>query len=145
MNLTACEEECVAINGHIPYLYEADIVLSEILKNGTISTAMYPIFANYLSDGRKSISKEKSRKFTFFISTTYNFQTKLWKSGGFEIIEKRWAEVNSNEPTYPILNDRLHLVRNENRWASSDHFGAVYCGDELGEQWFKVCVWHSRA
>ena len=58
MNLTACEEECVAINGHIPYLYEADIVLGEILKNGTISTAMYPIFANYLSDGRKSILKE---------------------------------------------------------------------------------------
>ena len=83
---------------------------------------------------------ESSQKFTFFVSTRYNFLTKIWKSGGYQIKDKRWAEVNSNEPIYPILNDRLHLVRNEIRWANYDHFGAVYCGDELGEQWFKVCV-----
>ena len=57
MNSTTCEEECWAIDGHIPYLYEADIVLGKILKNGTINATMYPIFANDLSDARRLISK----------------------------------------------------------------------------------------
>ena len=83
--------------------------------------------------------KDNSQDFTFFISTIYNFQTKIWKSGGVEINENRWANTDPSEPTYPILNDRLHLVRNELRLANGDHYGAVYCGNELGEFSFKVC------
>ena len=83
--------------------------------------------------------KDNSQDFTFFIATIYNFKTKIWKSGGLEINENRWANTDPSEPTYPILNDRLHLVRNELRLTNGDHYGAVYCGNELGELSFKVC------
>ena len=79
---------------------------------------------------------EDFRKFTFHISATYNFQTRTWKSGGLRIQKNYWAETSPSEANFPILNDRLLL--NRNYWSNGDHFGAVYCGDNLGENEFKV-------
>ena len=76
------------------------------------------------------------RKFTFYILAKYNFESRIWKSGGFEINEKYWTERNETEPKYPILNDRLRLTRSQ--WSQPDHIGAVYCGDEIGENEFTV-------
>ena len=131
MNSTTCEVNCSDIGGHIPYLYEVDSVFSDLIKNETINATTYPIFTE-----RKHSTVENARKFAFHISATYNFQSKTWKSGGFEIQKNYWAETNPNEENFPILNDRLLLNRND--WSSKDHFGAVYCGDDLGEKRFKV-------
>ena len=132
MNSTICELNCSAINGHIPYLYEVDSVVADLIKNETINTTIYPIFAE-----RKRISiVEDYRKFTFHISATYNFQTRTWKSGGLRIQKNQWAETGPSEANFPILDDRLLLSRND--WSNGDHFGAVYCGDNLGENEYKV-------
>ena len=98
----------------------------------------YPIFTDHVSDMRHRSSTENKyqREFKFYISAKYNFETKIWTSGGFEIRENYWAKRDKNEPKYPILNDRLFLVRNY--WTRYDHVRAVYCGDDLGEKEFKV-------
>ena len=138
MTSSICKVNCTAIDGHMPYLYEVESVLTKLLINGTINSTDYPIFTEHLSDMRSDSLFEKSQQFKFFVSTTFDFESKVWKSGGFEISEERWAKRNQNEPVFPILNDRLLLV--QNAWASYDHFGAVYCGDDLGEKEFKVSL-----
>ena len=138
MNSTICNDNCTAMNYRMPYFYEVDSILAQLFENETINATDYPIFTDHVSNMRHRSSSEPQyqREFKFYISADYNFETKIWKSGGFEIRENYWAKRNENEPKYPILNDRLFLVRND--WISSDHLRAVYCGDNLGEKEFKV-------
>ena len=141
MNSTTCNENCTSQDYRMPYFYEIDSVLDQLFENGSINATDYPIFTDHVSDmrHRSSTENEYQREFKFYISAKYNFETRMWTSGGFEIKENYWAERNENEPKYPILNDRLFLVRNYFR--SSNHFRAVYCGDDLGEKEFKVTLW----
>ena len=138
MNSTTCNENCASQDYRMPYFHEVDSVLAQLFENGSINAIDYPIFTDHVSDmrHRSSTENEYQREFTFYISAKYNFETKIWTSGGFEIRENYWAKRNKNEPKYPILNDRLFLVRNY--WTRSDHVRAVYCGDDLGEKEFKV-------
>ena len=131
MNSTTCEEKCNTIDGHLPCLYDVDSVLTQLFENKTINATVYPIFREM-----KTISSGNDIEFTFHTRARYNFQTEIWKSCGFEIKKQQWAETNEREPKYPLLNDRLLLIRNQ--WPTEDHFGAVYCGDELEERQFKV-------
>ena len=129
-NSTSCEIDCTVNDGRIPYLYEANSVLTQFYKNGTDFsqiTEHLPVMR------RASFSLENLQQLEFRISASFNFQSKIWRSGGFQIRENTWAE---NQPRYPIFNDRLHLVHKPATGA--DHFGAVYCGDHLGEKDFKV-------
>ena len=131
-NLTSCEMNCTANNGHIPYFYEAKSVLTELHK--TINGTDFSLISEHLRDrGSSSFSPQNFQQVEFRISASFHFQRRSWISGGFRIRENTWAE---NQPRFPILNDRLNLVHKPNTGA--DHFGAVYCGDQLGEQDFKV-------
>ena len=132
MNSTTCDVNCTTMGGHMPYLYEVDSIFTELFKNKTSIATFQPIF----HEMRRFAIVQSSQKFTFHISASYNFETEIWKSGGFKIKENFWAETNEYEQKFPILNDRLLLYRNE--WYQVDHFGAIYCGDDLGEKDFKV-------
>ena len=140
MNFTTCNDNCTAMNYRMPYFYEVDSVLAQLYNNGTINATDYPIFSDHVSDmrHRSSTEDEYQREFKFYITAKYNFETRIWTSGGFEIRENSWAKRDKNEPKYPILKDRLYLIRNY--WESQDHSRAVYCGDDLGEKGFKVRV-----
>ena len=134
MNSTSCEMKCTVNDGRIPYLYEANSVLTQLNRNGTINEADFSSITEHLPDMRRfSFTQENFRQMNFRISANFNFQSKIWISGGFQIRENTWAE---NQPRYPILNDRLYLIHKPATGA--DHFGAIYCGDNLGEQDFKV-------
>ena len=149
MNSTTCELNCSTIGGHIPYLYEVDSVVSDLIKNETINATTYPIFTE-----RKHSTVENARKFAFHISATYNFQSKTWKSGGFQIRKNYWAETNPNEDNFPILNDRLLLHRgcsssgggNEVKffWESSNDDQFWETGRLHGDEGAKMDSWHSR-
>ena len=90
----------------------------------------FPIFSSTnLPILPKDSLEESFRKFSFFISTKYDFHKRTWKSGGFEIKENYWAERNVDEQMYPILDDRLLLVRNTGQWTRTDHWGAVSCNE----------------
>lgn len=41
---TTCKINCESIDGRMPFLYEADSVLSHLFKNGSISATEFPIF-----------------------------------------------------------------------------------------------------
>ena len=82
-------------------------------------------------------AKDNSKNFGFFITANYNFQTKVWDSGGFEISEIHWAKTNPTEPMNPTLNDRLYLCRYDFPWFVTDHWGAVDCEGRL-RRIFKV-------
>lgn len=128
LNKTNCELNCTVNGGHIPYLYEVDSILSQLYQNETINVSNFPIFSSTnLPILPKDSLEESFRKFSFFISTKYDFQKRTWKSGGFEIKENYWAERNVDEKMYPILDDTLLLVRNTRQWTRTDHWGAVSC------------------
>ena len=135
MNETTCELNCSIIDGRIPYLYEGDSILSQLFVNGSISANKFPIFSEDTWEMR--ITDGRSRDFSFFISAKYDFQNRMWNSGGFEVVEKYWAERNLDEKTYPILDDRLLLVQNFDNWTGTDHWGAIHCNDDLYSS-FKV-------
>ena len=59
VNSTACAEECSTIGGHMPYLFEADILFSQVFKNGTINMDVYPNFSENLSVARKFMSTDE--------------------------------------------------------------------------------------
>ena len=113
MDSTTCNENCTSLDYRMPYLYEADSILSQLFETGTINASDYPIFTDHLSNirHRSSTENQSQREFQFYISAKYNFETRIWKSGGFQIRENYWAKTSKNEPKYPILNDRLLLVR----------------------------------
>ena len=87
--------------------------------------------------------KANSQKFSFFITAKYDFQTKIWDSGGFEIDKDRWAQTNENELVYPIINDRLLLVRQYLKWSSPYHWGAIDCGVGI-QRFFKLSPFSSN-
>ena len=122
----------------MPYLYEVDSILSQLYQNGSINFSNFPIFtaSNFPILPKYSLEKT-GRKFSFFISTKYNFQKRYWKSGGLRIKENNWADRNMDEKMYPILDDRLLLVRNIRQWTRTDHWGAVNCNDSFYSS-FKV-------
>ena len=133
-NSTSCEMTCTQNNGRIPYLYEAKSVLTQLDKNSTINGTDFSLIAEHLPVMRRSsFSPKNVRQLQFRISASFNFENDIWRSGGFQIQENNWAE---NKQKFPILNDRLNLVHQPAMGA--DHFGAVYCGDQLGEKDFKV-------
>ena len=121
----------------MPYLYEVDSILSQLYVDGSISATNFPIFTEDPWQMRNWLSKESSRKFSFFISAKYDFRNGMWNSGGFEIEKNYWAETNLDEPMYPILDDRLLLVQNDHQWAGTDHWGTVNCKNNLFSS-FKV-------
>ena len=51
--------------------------------------------------------------------------------------ENHWAKANKNEMKFPILNNRLLLMRDDRHFSNSDHFGAVNCDGDLSRL-FKV-------
>ena len=137
VNETTCEQNCTVQEGHMPYLYEVDSILSQLYVNGSINATHFPIFSEDSWQIRNWASKESSRKFSFHVSTKYDFRNGIWNSGGFEIERKYWAERNLDEEMYPILDDRLLLVQNDHHWAEEDHWGTVDCKNNLFSS-FKV-------
>ena len=106
MNSTACEINCTAINGHMPYLYEVDLVLDKLFVNGSLNESEYKTFVENSSwQARHLLSTviENPRIFSFFISTEYDFRTETWYSGEIEIKENHWARANKDEMEFPIL------------------------------------------
>ena len=79
-------------------------------RKGFVEFRIKILFRKFSITSNWNSEKEKSRDFEFFISTTYNFQNKIWDSDGIEINANRWAKDDSNKRLYPILNDRLLLV-----------------------------------
>ena len=109
-------------------------VVTQLNINGTMNETDFSSIKDYLPDMRRfTFKQENFRQMNFRISANFNFQSNIWISGGFQIRENTWAE---NQPRFPILNDRLYLIHKPATGA--DHFGAIYCGDNLGEQDFKV-------
>ena len=135
MNQTTCELNCSVIDERIPYIYEGDSILTQLFVNGSISANKFPVFSEDTWEMR--ITDGRSRDFSFFISAKYDFQNRMWNSGGFEVVEKYWAERNLDEKTYPILDDRLLLVQNDHQWVGTDHWGTVDCKNHLFSS-FKV-------
>ena len=124
----------------MPYLYEVDSVFDKIFVNGSLNEIDYPIFMEDNSwQARHLLStiKENPRIFSFFISSKYDYRTEIWYSGGFEINENRWAKANKDEMKFPILNNRLLLMRDDRHFSDADHFGAISCNDALSRL-FKV-------
>ena len=140
LNSTACQINCTAINGHMPYLYEVDSVFDKIFVNGSLNEIDYPIFMEDNSwQARHLLStiKENPRIFSFFISSKYDYRTAIWYSGDIEIKDNHWAKANEDEMKFPILNNRLLLMRDDRHLSDADHFGAINCDNEHSRS-FKV-------
>ena len=98
-NFDLCVSVCSDIDGHLPYFYDVDTILSHLYQNNTLNDL-------HFAESRRRIAKI-DRELTFFISAEYDFQKKSWSSGNFEITDGKWAETNDSEEKYPILEDRL--------------------------------------
>ena len=59
-NSTTCEENCSAIDGHLPCLYDVDSVLTQLFENKTINATAYSIFREM-----RRFSSGQDLEFTF--------------------------------------------------------------------------------
>lgn len=84
--------------------FEVESILNIIYKNDTLDFEVFPIFKEHIFfQHRKSTGPNIDKDFRFFISAEYNFETKIWKSGYFEIDKKFWKDTKTTQHRFPIL------------------------------------------
>ena len=55
----------------------------------------------------------------FFLTTEYDFNTKTWMSAGRIIPKHAWVESPKYELQFPVLNDQIMFLHNQNFWLKS--------------------------
>ena len=78
-NHSACDKNCKNIHGHMPYLYETDIVLGKLFQNGSINATKYPIFNDetwrmrtWVSEGSGFHLNQNFSRVVHFVLTIYH-------------------------------------------------------------------------
>ena len=92
----SCRETCDGLDGYIPYLSEVNLIHNQLYINGSLKKNKFPIF----HDKRRIASDDK--KLPFFISITYDYSRRIWKSGFFEIDQNYWDASYDYDYRFPI-------------------------------------------
>ena len=58
------------------------------------------------------IKVENEREFDFYISASYDFEERIWRSWWLEIEANRWKDSLTKDYKYPILKDQIIFYEN---------------------------------
>ena len=85
---------------------QVESVLNKLYSNNSLNEEEFPVLKNPIRSSENINPKE----FQFFISAKYNFETKVWKSWHFKILNNQWRQWDSNETVYrfPLLGFGWH-------------------------------------
>ena len=61
-NFESCKKDCTDINGHLPYFYDVDLILSQLYENNSINDLDFPDF--------RRMNMQNDKELTFYVSVT---------------------------------------------------------------------------
>ena len=78
---------------------------NQLYPNGSLARNQFSIFNDKRRIG------EDDKNLGFFISTSYDYSNKIWKSGFFKIGEDHWDASKESDYSFPIEGDGFEYMR----------------------------------